>query len=332
MGKGSRARNRSRQISSSRRGQSNSNDDTTFPRTSVAKWIGGVLVSALIAALFSPIYLPRLRNLLDPNRQPVDIYVEEAPATSSGADNTPTTSGAPGNPSGRNKEDLPASPKPSVKPSVESVASPQGSAYQEGALEWALPSAITRGDLDRLNSVIKGGDDGDAARIGRWVRENGGADVGETKLRITLQGIDQKTVVTGLHAKIRDRTDILTGGYITVDKGAPVDPVKVILDLDRRRPSAAYFSNKVITIAADETVVIDLTATALQSTVTWDIELDLIVTGKKRTVTVKANSAHFRTTGRAGDYRSADFPWNVYRSAAFWGIGEDPDKIDYWLK
>ncbi|GAA2931172.1 MULTISPECIES: hypothetical protein [Streptomyces] len=189
------------------------------------------------------------------------------------------------------------------------IAFPEIMSAQRGGAWWALPDPLDTQELDKLHEDIDFSDSAPVpsdVQLTRWVYANQGADVGRSHRRIVIQGAGQAATITGMRARIVTRSAVLSGTFIAAGLGGGLDPIRVDIDLDSDRPSAAYFSSRVITIAPDETVVIDLHAEANRSTVTWDLEIDFVVSGVLRTDTVPSKSACLRTTGKAG----AEVWWN----------------------
>ena len=260
------------------------------------RWVMGAVVTAMIMALFSPLYLPRLLNAINPNRNPVDLNVDAVQRASA----------------------------------VEQIP---GLEVEKLGSWWAFPEEITQHDIDALNSIIGDIDDfREQERVlSSWVYQHGGADIPETKRRLTLQGVDQSVVVTGVRAKVLKREAVLEGGFLAVGLGGAESPRDIALDLDSRAPSAPFFADEVITIKPGETEVLDVIASVTNSTVTWDLIIDFVVAGRPRVATIAADSARLRTTGQAGVPRRPELPGydlrNHYRSLAYFG-----DVVSYWTE
>lgn len=292
------------------------------PFSSAAKWVTatvlGALIVGLVGLLLSPTYAPRIRNYFDSDRSPVDINAEpQAPGASAANPSVSASGGTRTTPT----------PNKRSNDSGQKVPAPERRTYQVGLGQWALPSKLQERQAASITAAAVDSDGGvDPDKLGRWIRENGGADIDETIVRLTLQGIDQNVALTGLRAEIINRTPTMNGAYIPGDgSGGVNDPIKIALDLDQNRPTAAFFNDKAVTIAAGETVILDITAKVTSSTVTWDIALDFVVAGKKRTVIAKANSAHFRTTNWFGPPERRDDEGyeasSAYQSAGDWKPG-----------
>ncbi|OIJ63424.1 hypothetical protein WN71_034245 [Streptomyces mangrovisoli] len=117
---------------------------------------------------------------------------------------------------------------------------------------------------------------------------------------ITFQGAGQPTTITGMRARVLSRTEALTGTVIVAGLGGSDEIVCVGMNLDDEFPAVDHLVSNIINIAADETVVVGLHATAMLATVTWDLEIDFVTAGKLKTVTVRSKDALLRTTPRAG--------------------------------
>ncbi|MDQ1744527.1 MAG: hypothetical protein QOE23_2866 [Pseudonocardiales bacterium] len=179
---------------------------------------------------------------------------------------------------------------------------------------YALPSRINQSDLAGLSAVPH-----TPADIYRWVYDHGGAEVIRTERRIVFQGPDEPVVITGIRAIILERKPSLCGGFLGTGLGGTTVPLKASLDLDSPAPSAPEFGDKVINLAPGEQATLDLTATALRSTVTWDLGVAYTIGGQAQEMILHADTLHFRTTGQAGS-TSADLlpePSRYYESVAW---------------
>jgi hypothetical protein len=183
------------------------------------------------------------------------------------------------------------------------IAFPEIRDAQRAGAWRALPVPVDAQALGKLNQHIDFSDSAPVSsdvQLTRWVYANQGADVGQSHRRIVIQGAGQAATITGMRAQIVARSAVFGGTFIATGLGGGLDPIRIEIDLDDDQPSAAYFSSRVITIAPDETVVVDLCAEANRSTVTWNLEIDFVVSGNLRTDTVPSKSACLRTTGKAG--------------------------------
>jgi hypothetical protein len=268
-------------------------------------------VTAAIGVAFSPVYLPRLLNAMTPNRSPVDINVQWIPGTARSSPSPPGSAVGLGLPSA-----APAGAKP---------------LYEESGQEWVLRSPITQSDIDAMNNEISQYSPHDQTEaFDAFIKSRGAADAHETPLRLTLQGVDQKVSITGMHANVRERAPMFAGTFIATGQGGEGSPISVDLPLDGPNPTAAYFASKVITVGADETVTIDLHASAQSSFVSWDLVIDFVVAGQTRPVVVQPPYGHFRTSGIPGSPDgSHDHGYDLrkhYQSLAYFR-GSD---VDYW--
>lgn len=100
-----------------------------------------------------------------------------------------------------------------------------------------------------------------------------------------------------MRAEVRARTNVLTGTFVTVGLGGGEEPLRMELDLDSDQPASAWFENQVITVSPGESVVVHLRATAVASSVTWDLLIDFVVAGRTRTERLRSEDFLLRTTG-----------------------------------
>jgi hypothetical protein len=198
---------------------------------------------------------------------------------------------------------------------------------------WSFAGKILPRHIEQMNATVGAHPPSDRFDVlGAWIYDNGGAEVQRSSRRITLEGIDQKVVITGMRARVKTRAPVLSGGFLGIlgGRGGGQGMIPVTLDLDQPDPVAPFFRDSVIAIGAHESVAIDLEASADDSTVTWDLVIDFIVGGAHRTMTISADSANLRTTGLAGVPDGGPRPPGYdlrehYRSLALFGTD-----VQYW--
>jgi hypothetical protein len=179
------------------------------------------------------------------------------------------------------------------------IAKPRHLHVQQVGACWALPDPLTRADAERATKAARSKRsprDGYRA-IDRCLYDLGGAEVNVTERRITFQGAELPAVVTAMRAEIRERTSVLTGTFVTVGLGGGEEPLRVELDLDSDHPASPWFDQHVITLSPGESVVVHVTATAVASSVTWDLLIDFVVAGRTRTERLRSEDFLLRTTG-----------------------------------
>lgn len=212
------------------------------------------------------------------------------------------------------------------------IALPHLLSADRGASWWALPVPLRPAELDEANRTAgpAGGAEWDH-RLTRWVYERGGADIAQSVRRLTFQGVDRPVTIAGMRARVLDRTAVLSGTYVGVGLGGDEPPVRVDIDLDEDHPAAGFFADRVITIAPDENVVVDLVATANRSTVTWDLEIDFVAAGVRRTMTLRSGKHFLRTTGLRGTRvwheRPDGYSVNEHYGTA---VMAGRDSLEYW--
>ncbi len=179
------------------------------------------------------------------------------------------------------------------------IAKPRHLQVQPVGACWALPGPLTRADAGRATKAARSKrSPGDGYRaIDRYLYDLGGAEVNVTERRITLQGAELPAVVTAMRADVRARTNVLTGTFVTVGLGGGEEPLRMEMDLDSDQPASAWFENQVITVSPGESIVVHLRATAVASSVTWDLLIDFVVAGRTWTERLRSEDFLLRTTG-----------------------------------
>ena len=148
-----------------------------------------------------------------------------------------------------------------------------------------------------------------------WALGVGGADANETALDLVVQGNTSAPVyVAGLRARILSAVPPRSGVLAVCPSAGTVTPRKIAISLD------GGLAGKYITHAGDEpfgftvgkgeTEVFDIGATTHRSDVRWLLELDLVVAGRQRVITISDNGRPFQTTA-VGTRRPTVYTWNL---------------------
>lgn len=188
---------------------------------------------------------------------------------------------------------------------------------------WALPGLVAPADVPRI-------DDPDLLDpwtvLSDWATRAGGADIGSTRIRVTVTGQDKDVVIDGLCAHIvGGRTAPMKGTLVHVQPDGS-EPEPATVDLDARRPCSPELSTAPVHVEARKNTVIDLSALTRRHTVTWYPELLLVVDGERVTVPLRETEP-FRTTALLADL--ADYRrYVVYARSAEAFMESLPDPID----
>lgn len=148
----------------------------------------------------------------------------------------------------------------------------------------------------------------------QWARSVGAVHGGETRVRITLQGTDERAVVLhGLQVRTAARREPPdTGRVYRMDRGCGgvLTPRTFAVDLDRRRPLArsvpGYGENGPIPavsfpyrVSASDPEVLLVTASARDCDCDWYLELEWSSGGRRGVVRIDEAGRPFRTSGVA---------------------------------
>jgi hypothetical protein len=159
------------------------------------------------------------------------------------------------------------------------------------AYAWVLPKPPSTRDLEALNRLTArewgqaDNSDGDIAEaFGGWIHDRGGADAGESRIRVTLTAGERDITITGLYANIVKRSAPLRGAYLTWPPQGEVDPVEIGLNLDEARPAARYFERKAFHLSPGKPLVLDVTATTSRELIEWRMKIHLLDDGKPATI------------------------------------------------
>jgi hypothetical protein len=172
------------------------------------------------------------------------------------------------------------------------------------------PAAIdTFSDLNQSAVVPGEGEVAGALEEDCWtfhetVTRAGGVPAGSTRLRLTLTGQEPDgLLISGMRARVLLRAGPLQGKRIgclgTIGGLAEVRPIRI--NLDDPSPIARFDRGKgyaplTFTLAEDEIEIFDISAATESCYCEWVLDIDLLVGGKRQTITVSDDGEPFRTT------------------------------------
>jgi hypothetical protein len=175
-----------------------------------------------------------------------------------------------------------------------------GAAYSSSGFGMFMPQGLA------VRTTVPAGGGG---AIHQSLLSRGGADVGATRLRLTIQGASEKPVaITGIRAIVESRGQPQRGtlaSYLSAGAGPIVglglnldesDPIARTISKDYPFPlRSPYFDHKVITLAKGETVSLSIWARAETCDCQWRLEMTGIVDGEERTWIIDDHGEPFRT-------------------------------------
>lgn len=228
----------------------------------------GVIVTSLLAAVlgtFAPVYAPRIFNDVVPGRPVTDVTLLGTP------------------------------------PPVDTAQSEPGAQPPVAYNAYAFPAKLTPQEIQELNGIVAGeprGGTGPGPDALAWMRNHGAYDVGGMVTRVVVQAIDQPVRIASLRAVIKDRQPPLAQTVLYTPPEGSDEVIVAALNLDLASPSAPYFRHWTESMNPGESVVIDVEASVSKFSVVWQLGIDLVVAGSKRTVLVNNEGGQpFRTTG-----------------------------------
>jgi hypothetical protein len=164
-----------------------------------------------------------------------------------------------------------------------------------------LPTVQEQGLMNSMDETSFG-------ELASLLRSNGGSDVGQILLRVTLTGESTSPVrITNVGAHNLTRTAPTTGTLFAVSSqgGAPTE--QAVLDLDKTLPmpelvapdgsSRPYFAVRTIQLKRHEQQVFVLTITSNRHSDMFDVEFDYMVSNQLRHLTLDNDGRHFHLTG-----------------------------------
>jgi hypothetical protein len=154
-----------------------------------------------------------------------------------------------------------------------------------------------------------------------YMAEHGGVDSGVTRLQVVVQGLASgQVLISDMRAVVVDRGKPLTGIPVRCPTAGAANIRAVTLDLDDPTPHAHYTGRPReefgFTVQQGETETFLVTATTTQCTCRWHLEMELVVMGERRTITVTDNGSDFYTTTTL-----ASPPWEWDFNQTWFGPG-----------
>lgn len=188
--------------------------------------------------------------------------------------------------------------------------------------KWFLAFA---GDMPSEAREIEGGEHS-GREVNDWLRLQGAVDVGETRLRVIVQGLAGETVVVRNIRASTERSAPFSGTLIQCPTAGANSATLLVFDLDDDTPKAwewredggrqrvggsPFFELNNVTLARGEVHDFVIVGCAKECLVRWRLELDLEVGRHREVVTVDDGGEPFATSGRpaAGFTTVLDWAW-----------------------
>jgi hypothetical protein len=188
--------------------------------------------------------------------------------------------------------------------------------------EWSLAFA---GDLPSVALEIEGGEH-TSGEVHAWLASHGAVDVGETRLRLTVRGLAEETVVVRNIRAVTERTPPFSGTLVHCPTAGANAATLLVFDLDEETPKAwqwredggrervggrPFFEHNTVNVVRGEVHDFVIVGCAKELLVRWRLELDLGVGRHREVVTVDDAGVPFATSGTpgAGFSRSLDWAW-----------------------
>jgi hypothetical protein len=174
---------------------------------------------------------------------------------------------------------------------------------------WSMATSET---IDARSAPPRGSSCEDARR---WVTESKGALVGETWLRLLLEGRRSGGItITSIRARSIDRDVPYSGSSIVCPSAGAEENVGIGFNLDSPSPVARsldtegnlgdpYFSQHSITLAKGETITLTTMGMARRQSHRWVIEVSFVADGDEGMTTI--GEGGYRTTPAVQAYRTS---------------------------
>lgn len=189
----------------------------------------------------------------------------------------------------------------------------------EPPITMIVPSGRTEGSSP--------GPDCDSFRA--WALKIGGVDAGRTRFRLLVQSNTHDPVfVAGLRARISSKQPPASGVVVTCPAQAGLSERRVRIDLDKSSEGQYVRSGREqpfnFVLSRGESEVFNVTAKTRQNAFRWVLQVDAVVAGTHKVITVTERGKPFATS--AYDRNGGAYYWNY---ADAWDLrGGDPTYQD----
>jgi len=164
-------------------------------------------------------------------------------------------------------------------------------------------------------------------------RQAGAADYSTTYLELIGEGRTLKDVViVGIQGKILSREPRASGPLISCESAGATDVIALGLNLDEPEPVARFIEDNgefgepwfgedsAVTLTKGELIPFHVTARTMKSYVEWELEIEMIIDGKREEIVLDNEGEPFRTT--APLQRTSQYP-RMYE----WAWYEPPGRL-----
>ena len=194
--------------------------------------------------------------------------------------------------------------------------------------KWSLAFA---GDLPSVALEIEGGEH-TGGEVYAWLTSHGAVDVGETRLRVTLRGLAEETVVVRSLRAVTERTPPFSGTLVHCPTAGANAATLLVFDLDEETPKAwqwredggrervgsrPFFEHNSVTLARGEVHDFVIVGSAKEFLVRWRLEADLEAGRHREVVTVDDAGKPFVTSGAPDGGYSTTLDWAWYDGRRF---------------
>ena len=194
--------------------------------------------------------------------------------------------------------------------------------------EWRLAFA---GDLPSVALKIEGGEH-TSSEVYAWLTSHGAIDVGETRLRLTVRGLAEETVLVRNIRAVTERTAPYSGTLVHCPTAGANAATLLVFDLDEETPkawqwredggrervgSSPFFEHNNVTLARGEVHDFMIVGSAKGYLLRWRLELDLEIGRHREVVTVDDAGVPFATSGTLGGGYSTTLDWAWYDGRRF---------------
>jgi hypothetical protein len=188
------------------------------------------------------------------------------------------------------------------------------------------PASYYEGNAAALPTGLPGskaGYRGSCEDILRRLDEEGAVDVGESYLRVSVQGLhDSPVVIQDISARIVRRHEPIAHTIVSCPLEGQIDVISLGFDLDEPEPmarqyendefGAPYFGASAIRVDRGEPIEIDVIAVTEKCYCEWTMELVAIVDGEEETFVLDDNGQPFRTSASLYPPNEPQQRWFVF--------------------
>jgi hypothetical protein len=182
-------------------------------------------------------------------------------------------------------------------------------------------------DPNKIEGIERNG-----RKVYDWLRTNGAVDFRETRLRLTLRGVSDDTVViSNIRAQVEHRPPF-SGTRVLCDTAGANSATLLVYDLDEQTPAAwewreqggrervgesPFFEHNYVTLARGEVHEFIIIGYAKKYLARWQLYIDIEVGRYRKSILLNDLDKPFETSGVSDSGFRTTLEWAWYKGAHF---------------